>query len=334
MKFYLGVDVGGSKTHALVADMDSGRLSLGVGPGGNPESAGFSGMLESMRIAINDAKAQLPQEESICLGAGFGVAGFDWESDRAPISEGIEKLELGCPFRLENDSLLPLWTASTVGEGIAASAGTGNNVRGRWHDGRSGRITGNSLRNGEFGGASELVFLAIQQLSYAWTLRWLPGSASSRLEDIFLALTGAADLADLLEGIIRDRYQLSPSVAPLILQAAQDGDEMALKVVQRNADELAFSVLAVARQMEIDEQPFDLVLSGSLLQHSPFYQNVFLQSVQALLPNARGILLDVPPVVGALMMALANDRESSKKVSEQLLEVRKMMAKNGWKIGE
>ena len=300
MTILLGVDVGGTKTHALLHDLQSGQEALGVAPGGNWEEFGLAGMLDSLRIAIDQAGSRFGAGKNQPAAAAFGLAGFDWDCDRRPISKAIESLNLGCPFVLENDGILPLWAAVPDGFGIAVSAGTGNNVRGRWHNDRSGRITGNSVRNGEFGGASELVFLAMQRLSYIWIQR---AQGETVLTAEFCQLTGASDLGDLLEGIIRERYQILSSAAPIILEAAQDGDSVALEVVKRNAQELALSVLGVARQLQIEQESFPLVMSGSMLQKSPYYQELFTIAVRALLPEAQIELLKEHPVRGALKMA-------------------------------
>ncbi len=300
MTILLGVDVGGTKTHALLHDLQTGQEALGVGPGGNWEEFGLAGMLDSLRIAIDQAGLRFGSGKIQPAAAAFGLAGFDWESDRTSISGAIESLDLGCPFVLENDGILPLWAAVPNGFGIAVSAGTGNNVRGRWHNGRSGRITGNSVRNGEFGGASELVFLALQRLSYIWTQR---APAETDLTAEFCRLTRASDLGDLLEGIIRERYIILSSAAPLILAAAQNGDAIALEVVETCVQELALSVLGVTRQLQIEQQSFPLVMSGSMLQKSPFYRKLFTTAVHSFLPKAQMQLLEEPPVRGALKMS-------------------------------
>ncbi len=59
-------------------------------------------------------------------------------------------------------------------------AGTGNNVRGRNIQGHTGRITGNSARFGELGGAGELVVLTVIAVTHAWTQRG-PATALTRI---------------------------------------------------------------------------------------------------------------------------------------------------------
>ncbi len=315
MNVFLGVDVGGSKTHALLIDEHSQLLSLGLAGGGNPENVGISGLAAAMHAAVQDAEEKFKNKRLVYLSAGFGVAGCDWDEDRAAILEVIQTLKLNCPVKLENDCVPALWAANLDGQGIVVSAGTGNNVRGQWKDGRQGRISGNSIINGEFGGASEMVFLAIQQLSYIWTRRQ---EVESSLVKKMLDLTHAKNLPDLLAGLIRGRYEIPADAAPIILQAAKNEDPVAVQVVLHSASELALSVLAVARQLEICDQPFDLVMSGSLLQKNQLYREVFMDCIHRHLPQANGIRLETQPVVGALLMGVDAYKRSGQANSVEL----------------
>ena len=49
------MDVGGTKTHALVADENGEVLGFGQAGGGNPESKGYGGLTSVMESAMNQA---------------------------------------------------------------------------------------------------------------------------------------------------------------------------------------------------------------------------------------------------------------------------------------
>lgn len=298
---FLGVDVGGTKTHALICKRDGQILGFGNGPGGNPEDVGENGLYEAMRIAINDAQSQQMKENNNLKAAGFGISGFDWESDRIAIEQVIRSLQLGCEFVCDNDVIPTLWAGSSQGWGIAVTAGTGNNVRGRNASGKIGRISGNSIRNGEYGGASEMMFLTQQKISQIWTGR----EESSAFVERIIERTGAKDLQDLVMGLVRGHYQLSAENAPLLLEAAQAGDPVALEIVWFNAHELMKSVQTVAKQLDLSDSPFELVMSGSLFTKSNYYSELFKEIIHHHLPHAIPVLLEIPPVTGAAMMAVA-----------------------------
>lgn len=300
-ELFLGVDVGGTKTHAIICKRDGQVLGFGKGPGGNPENVGENGLRDAMRIAIYEAKSQLISEPERFQAAGFGISGFDWDSDRISIEQVIHSLQLGCEFVIDNDVIPTLWAGSSQGWGIAVSAGTGNNVRGRTLDGKTGRISGNSIRNGEYGGAGEMVFLAQQKISQIWTRR----EETSILVGKFVEFSEAKNIQDLVEGLVRGRYQLDAELAPIILESSQAGDPVALEIVWFSAHELVKSVQAVANQLDLLDSSFELVMSGSLFTKSGYYRDIFKEIVQHHLPKTNPILLEIPPVAGAAMMSMA-----------------------------
>ena len=167
--------------------------------------------------------------------------------------------------------------------------------------GRSAEFSGNSIRNGEYGGAGEMIFLAQQKISQIWTGR----ENTSILVGRLIEITGAKNIQDLVEGLVRGRYQLDAEFAPIILEVAQAGDPIALEIVWFNAHELVKSVQAVANQLDLADTPFELVMSGSLLTKSSYYRDIFIEIIQHHLPKAKPILLEIPPVAGAAMMAMA-----------------------------
>ena len=115
MNLVLGVDGGGSKTHAAVAD-DEGRL-LGFATNGpsNWETVGLRGAADSLRDAAVKALSPTGKGVRDLKAAAFGLAGVDWPSDVPRVNGVIDQLELGCDHVLENDSMVAL----RAGTGIA-----------------------------------------------------------------------------------------------------------------------------------------------------------------------------------------------------------------------
>jgi N-acetylglucosamine kinase-like BadF-type ATPase len=312
---FLGIDVGTTKTHALLCDEAGNVRAFGVGSSGNPEVVGYDGLIQAMRDALNPALKEAGVDVRLVRAAGFGIAGYDWPADLPATMEAVRALGLDCPLVVENDAVPGLWAGSSQGWGIVASAGTGNNVRGLTMDGRTGRITGNSIEFGEFGGAGEIVFKAIQQVTYMWTKR----GPDTDLADVFMRHCGAKDLFDLMEGLVRGRYKLHAAQAPLVFRAADNGDAVALEVVEWSAAEMGESVLAVARQLELVNVPFEVVMAGSLFPASAIYRRAFEERVGCVASRANFVLLNAPPVTGAVLMGMHAAGMDTAKIRADLL---------------
>src|SRR5689334_12209724 len=74
MNYILGVDGGGTKTLALLADLDGHVIARGVGGPSNYNAVGFESACTALENAINAARKNHPGEISaLCLGlAGAG----------------------------------------------------------------------------------------------------------------------------------------------------------------------------------------------------------------------------------------------------------------------
>ncbi|MBW6474919.1 MAG: hypothetical protein K0B14_17465, partial [Anaerolineaceae bacterium] len=128
---FLGMDVGGSKTHALLSDENGQVLGFGEGPGGNPEMVGYDGLTLAMQAAIQKALRKSGIKRPQIAAAGFGIAGYDWPFQYTDILQAVQALGLRTEIlAIENDAVPPIYGGSTQGWGIAACVGTGNNVRG------------------------------------------------------------------------------------------------------------------------------------------------------------------------------------------------------------
>lgn len=298
---FLGLDVGGSKTHALVCDEHGQMLALGTGPGGNPEIVGYEGLTLAMQTALQIACQLAGIKKEEIKAAGFGIAGYDWPFQYADTLESVRVLGLSSEkLIIENDAVPPIYAGTTHFWGIAACVGTGNNVRGLDENGRTGRITGNSAAFGEYGGAAEIMQLVLQRLAWMWTGR----EKETPLADVVIQDCNASSLGDLIEGLVAGRFALKASQVPLVVQAALDGDRMANEILAWNAQELAESVLAVAGQLDLILKPFEVLMSGHLFVNCEVYQQVFMDRVSSTARQAIFKQYSAPPVVGAVLMAM------------------------------
>ena len=110
----------------------------------------------------------------------------------------IAPLGLECPLELVNDALIGLAAGAEKGWGIAIVAGTGCNCWGWDEQHHTGRVTGYGPAMAEGAGAGDLVAMAVQAVSLAWSRR---GKATA-LSQAMVELVGARDLDDLIEGLV------------------------------------------------------------------------------------------------------------------------------------
>ncbi len=298
--YYLGVDVGGTKTHALITDERGRVVGTGLAGAGNYEVVGWEGL----ETALNDVARAVLSSAGITIadlaGAGFGIAGYDWPGERQPHLDALATLSLAAPTALVNDCVIGLIAGATTGWGLGLVAGTGANCWGRDAHGRLGHTTGGAAMLGEYGGADTLVPEAVRAVSRAFTRR----GPETMLTEAFIAHAGAKGAEDLLEGIFMGRYRIDTDAAPLIFRAAEAGDATAQDLVAWSGRELGDLAVGVIRQLGMEDVAFEVVQIGSLYKGSPVLSDVVLQTIRAVAPGARLTRLTVPPVAGAVMLAM------------------------------
>jgi N-acetylglucosamine kinase-like BadF-type ATPase len=323
MKYFLGIDVGSSKTHALIVDETGACIGFGKAWGGNHQVVGYDGLENVLKESFDQAKemAGIPVEQII--GAGFGISGYDFPSDREQHLQAIAALGLSCPLEVVNDGVNGLLAGATRGIGVNVTAGSSNNCRGRGHDGREGRIVGNGPTFGEFGGGIEIAMKALHMVNYAWIKRIPP----TVLTNILLKATGAKDEMDLMEGLSNEQYHLFPFIAIEVIQAARDGDAAAREIIYWTGEELGWLAVSVARQIGMENEEVEIVQSGSVFDAGDIITNPMRDVILSNCPKAKIIHLNCPPVVGSVLLGMEQAHFDGYVVRERIIQSTKEIVK-------
>ncbi|MDX1523677.1 MAG: BadF/BadG/BcrA/BcrD ATPase family protein [Anaerolineae bacterium] len=298
--YYLGIDIGGTKSQALIADETGQAVGFGQGGPGNHEDVGYEGLAATLVEITEQALNQAGISKDQLAGAGYGVAGYDWPSQRVPTLAAIETLGLDVPLEMVNDTIIGLVAGASAGWGVGVVAGTRCNAWGWDRQRRVGRMTGGGLRMGEAAGGYELVDKAIEMVARAWTRLGPP----TRLTEKFIECVKADNAADLVEGLMLERYQLDAGAAPLVFETAVQGDFVATQLVLWAGRELGSLANGVIHQLGLESLTFEIVLIGSFYRGSPLLVEAMRQTIQTVAPGAHLIELTVPPVLGGVLLGL------------------------------
>jgi len=280
----LGVDGGGSKTIARLAQLDlageeSGWNLLGQGRStvSNQQAAGQTHATQALEEAITRAfeDARLPVQpiSSICLA----LAGCDRSSDKDFIREWSEQFIPAKQLCIVNDAE-PLLIAGTPDQwGITLIAGTGSLSWGRNADGRTARAGGWGYLIGDEGSGFACGQAALRAATQNADGR---GPATTLLPKL-LEYFQCQEPAELVPAVYhRDQPQSEiAALAPIVLAEAIAEDSLALEIVTQAAQSLATMIESVAAQLSLSA-PFPLVLAGGLLTSSPLLQDLVCQQLQ------------------------------------------------------
>ena len=302
MKYFLGVDVGGTKSHALIADENGQVVGFGRSGPGNWEGVGYAGLQVVLETITAQAVKMAGIERHQIAGAGFGIAGYDWPSQRQPHLDVIQTLGLDCHIELVNDAALGIPAGTQAGWGVSIVSGTGCNGRG-WNADRSRRgraVGGHGHWSDEAAGGFDIMLRAMRAISFEWTRR---GPATA-LTPAFIQKHGAPNLDEFVEGVYLDNYTFDVSDIMLVFEIAQHSDPEALNVMRWAGDQLGQIAVGVIRQIGLETEPCEVVQIGSLYDGHPLISEQMRQTIQQVAPHAQLVRLTAPPVIGGVLLGM------------------------------
>jgi len=301
MELILGIDAGGSKTTALLADK-SGTI-LGRGTAG---ACAFQALPEdvvrsALRAAATSAfeSAGLTPEPAAILG--LGISGVDRPGDHEKVQCFLKEENLAGRNIVVNDSELLLWCGGLQGWGIGVISGTGSIVFGRSQAGRAARSGGWGYRFGDEGSGFAIGTAALRAMARADDGRG-PHTLLTRL---VLEHWGLEKTSDLIPHIYQGRlpYPHIARLAVLVQTAAGQGDAAALQILDEAASELAEAVKAVCRQLGFQGM-VPAALGGGVLLNIEMIRSSMILGVSQQGVYMEPLVLAAEPVQGAIRMAL------------------------------
>jgi N-acetylglucosamine kinase-like BadF-type ATPase len=305
MRLYLGIDGGQSSTKALLAD-ETGKV-IGRGRGGPCNHAGSAEGRAKFLRAVGDCLRQTYHEAgidsnsahfaSVCLGLSGGSE--DKESY-------IKELIPSDRYILTHDAEIAL-LGGTCGEpGIIIIAGTGSIAFGRNAQMQTARAGGWGYIFGDEGGGFDLAREALRR-ALQYEEGW--GTATT-LYQALLEVSGEVSANALLHQIYNhfDRQQIA-TYAQLVTASAEQGDEVALDLLKKAAEDLTRYVRGVYQQLFKNDEIVPIVQVGGVFQSA-----ILLAEFKQNISSAIGCAVAVPlfsPAAGALLEALRQDGNSS-----------------------
>jgi N-acetylglucosamine kinase-like BadF-type ATPase len=303
MAVFLGVDVGGTKTAALIADEKGEALGYGISGAGNYEVVGWDGFKEAVRNATRKALDQANRDFSAIEAAGMGIAGYDWPSLKEKHLAALKEADFQMKIGIVNDAVLGILAGTEHGWGVSVVSGTGCNCRGWSRDHKKeGRVVGGASEwSGEYAGGYDILARAMRAVAFEWDRR----GSKTELTKLFIQYTGAKHLDDLIEGMYTGRYWVfDQSILLKVFEIADRGDREALNVLKWAGEELGGMACGVINQLEIHEEVFDIVLIGSVFKGHEVIADSLKARVIQHAPKARFVRLTVPPVVGGILLGM------------------------------
>jgi len=297
MGYLLGIDGGGTRTTAWLADEQERVLArVEVGPS-NPLKVGFLSaqqqLLRAFRQACREARTRPAMLDALCAG----LAGSDSPHVHGKLLRWLRKSIPARAYLLTTDAEITLSAAFGDAAGIVVIAGTGSIAYGRGIEGQSLRCGGWGNLFDDAGSGYDL-----GRKSVSCALRALDGRGKpTRLAT---ALSREMGLAKLTEAVASP---LSPqniaALFPAVLREAVNGDPVARHLCNEAARDLADLAVTLITRFGWRRHACRVICSGGVFRSSAMIRRKFAHRVHTQAPKARVSLLGREPVEGALFLA-------------------------------
>ncbi|HIC89748.1 MAG TPA: ATPase [Anaerolineae bacterium] len=305
----LGVDAGGSKTHALLMDEKGHILGFGTGGPANHQVVGPDAALAEIEQAARDALARAGIAPPV-HAAFFCLAGADLPVDFAMLQPKLGALGVARSVQLANDTLAGLRAGLSRSWGVAVVCGSGFNAGGIGPDGTRIQFPGLGTISGDRVGGHWMAMEAISRVMRAWDGRGQP----TALRELVLDALGFDSEEAMLSTIYESQYDYYPAsfdvnqiwqLTPLVFRAALQGDAVAQEIVVEVGEEVGTTANAILRRLGLEATDVEVVLSGSVFKgEGPLLLDTVTQVVHRVAPRARIKRPMFEPVVGAALLAL------------------------------
>ena len=309
-QFVIGIDGGGTKTAAIIANLNGNILAQHVA---GPSNFQMMGVEKAARVVVSlireccDSVGCIPKN---IRATTIGLAGAGRPEDKKRMVDGLRRLTASKRntlrrVRIESDALIALEGAFKGGAGIILIAGTGSIAFGKDEKGTIHRAGGWGRILGDEGSG---FFIGKHALTVV--CRYLDGrSAPTLLTAMVAKKFGLKTSTDIISAVYKDNLNIA-AIAPLVFEAGEQGDAAASEIIQLASIELVEHVRALVTKIqdgkeETVRRKIPLSFIGGLIAEETPLTRALRRQISNLFPNVDIVVPMAPPVYGAVLMALA-----------------------------
>jgi N-acetylglucosamine kinase-like BadF-type ATPase len=279
----LGVDGGGSKTRAVVADATGAVLGRGLAGPSNPLRVGVSEAAGAIRDAADRACAEAGVRRVEIVAAEVGLAGVKRADIRERMTAAV--MELGIKtVEVVTDADIALYGATEGKPGLVIIAGTGSVCCGVNARGRRACAGGWGPVVGDEGSGSWIARRALQAVAHATDGR---GRKTALVEAAceYFNVSQAEDLSTAVYAPNVTNSRIA-GYGSRVVEAAKRRDPVAREIVEAAGRELARAAAAVIRKLRMERERFRVAHVGGVFAAGALILDPLGEDVASVAPRA------------------------------------------------
>jgi len=308
MVYFIGIDGGGTKTKCVLTDDDlhvkfhtesgpSHFLTIGTDIVSETIINLIKTCIESQNISLEDVS-------SIVLGTTGAGRIADAEKLEQAVYHLAKGNNLALPtFKVVSDARIALEGAFSGNSGSILIAGTGSIMFGKDKHNEIHRVGGFGRLIGDEGSGLILGRKGLNVVSKFFDGREKETLLTEKIKDKF----DINSQNELISKVYGENFK-TQHVAPLVIEAASEGDILCKDILDKETNELLLHIISMNRKLS--EENMKLVFIGGTITNANLYSKILKDKIKLFLPDIILQQADYPPEIGAVIMA--------KQLSEKL----------------
>ena len=296
-RIVLGMDIGGTKSHAVLADESGTILGEGIGGSGNINFIPLEMAEQSFEEAITSAQKQAGIDK---LQTEIAIIGIEPQPD--PLHDCINRLARPKQILRKEEGECSLVGGLIEKTGISLIVGTGSVGWGR----NSAEVTHVTSCWGPIGDEGSAYWLAEQGINAAFFADDRRGPMT-RMVDKIIEKIGGPTLRDCVTPLYtsQDFRKEVAQYAKIVMDLACDNpaDEVCKGIVDKGAEHLADILATCAEVLDLHKNAYR-VAAGSLTIKVPYYFEQVQTRLQKRHPQASLVTPRFTPGIGAVLIGL------------------------------
>lgn len=307
MVYYIGLDGGGTKTKCVLTDNNFQSLYECVGGPSNFLLIGTDSVAETLLNLITKTLSNNKLDSSDIGSIVLGTTGAGRRSDANKLEEDFIKYAEGKgyifnSFRVESDARIALEGAFSGNPGSILISGTGSIMFGKDKSGEIHRVGGFGRFIGDEGSGYSLGRKGLTAVAKEFDGRGPKTYLTNLLNHKF----NITEAPQLITEVYKNNFDIA-SVAPLVIEAAEYGDEICIKIINEEIAELILHIKSMKNL--ISENSLRLCLIGGTITTDNYYANILKKKISVDLPDVIISEPELPPALGAALMAKNIDNQ-------------------------
>ena len=297
----VGVDGGGTKTHAVILDANFSIVGEGVAGASNPLRVGIANAATAVRESIEKACEAAQIRRTDLLAAEVGLAGARRQEIRARMRDALLPSGIG-EIIVVGDADIALYGVTEDEPGIILIAGTGSNCCGINARGRRMCAGGWGPIAGDEGSGSWIARQGLRAIAHATDGRG-PSTGLTKEACAYFHCSDPNDLSTAIYSPNITNERLA-GFARHVIEAAKENDPIAREIVADAGRELGIAAVAVIRNLKLQSETFQVGYVGGVFNGAgEMVLEGIREEIHRIAPKAYLAPPRFPPAVAAARMA-------------------------------